>query len=71
MPERILTRLVEVELVMRVLDQRHRKPVRDEARDQLLDERRLAAAGPAGESEYAHRGLQCCPMTEVMNSRLA
>ena len=50
-------RLIEVELVMRVLDQRYRQAVPDEARDQLLDERRLATAGPAGESEYAHRCL--------------
>ena len=34
-----------------------RQSVRDEARNQLLDERRLAAARPAGESEDAHRCL--------------
>src|SRR4029453_11308407 len=55
MPERILARLIEIELVMRVLDQRDRQAARDEAWNQLLDKRRLAAAGPAGESEYAHR----------------
>src|SRR6478609_7216745 len=54
MAVRILARLVDVEFVMRMLDQRDGKTERTEARNQLLDQRRLAAAGPAGESEYPH-----------------
>ena len=50
----ILARVVDVEGVVRVLDQRHAQPVLHEARDELLDERGLAAAGPAGEAEGLH-----------------
>ena len=51
--ERILPRLVEIELVVGVLDQRYGQALGTEAGDQLLDEGRLAAARPAGEAEYA------------------
>src|SRR6185295_20050840 len=51
---RVLARLVDVEFMMRVLDQRDGEAKRAEARDQLLDQRCLAAAGPAGESEHLH-----------------
>src|SRR5687767_15895919 len=42
---------------MRMLDQRHREAARGEKRNQPLDERRLAAAGPARKSEDLHAGL--------------
>jgi len=53
--ERVLAPLVDLETVMGVLDQRYPQPARDEARNHLLDQGGLAAAGPAGETEDAHR----------------
>ena len=53
---RVLARLVDVERVVRVLDQRHAQPALHEARDQLLDEGGLAAARPAGKTEDLHGG---------------
>jgi hypothetical protein len=50
----ILAGMVDVEGVVRVLDQRHAQPMAHEARDQLLDQRGLAAAGPAGKTEGFH-----------------
>ena len=50
----VLARLIHVEGVVGVLDEGDREPARDEERDQLLDQGRLSAAGPAGESEYLH-----------------
>ena len=52
--ERVLARLVEVEAVMRVLDRRHPAAARDQARQRLGDQRGLARAAPAGESDDAH-----------------
>ena len=40
----VLARLVDVERMVRVLDERHAQPGAGEARDELLDERGLAAA---------------------------
>src|SRR3954451_20872585 len=51
---RVLARLVDVERVVGVLDERHAQPSADEARDQLLDERGLAAARPTGKAEDLH-----------------
>src|SRR5262249_44896727 len=69
-PKRVLARLVEIEFVVRVLDQRHRQPSPGKPGNQLLDERRLAAARPARETEDSHRG-QSWRSTELMNSPLA
>src|SRR6185436_10596021 len=54
-PVGVLARRVDVEAVVRVLDQGDLEAARGEARDELLDERRLAAAGPAGKTEGLHR----------------
>src|SRR5712691_12713399 len=51
---RILARLVDVEAVMRVLDHRNPEAPLDEARNELLDQRGLAASRPSRESEYFH-----------------
>src|SRR5690606_29833238 len=48
-PVRVLARNVDVEVVVRVLDQRDAEAAPDEARDQLLDQRGLAASRPACE----------------------
>jgi hypothetical protein len=53
----ILARLVYVEGVVGVLDERHAQPGAGEPRDQLLDKRSLAASGPAGEAENLHAGI--------------
>ena len=50
----VLAGLVDVELVMRVLEGRHREPARDQARDHLGEERGLAGAAPAREADDAH-----------------
>src|SRR5438105_2989617 len=50
----ILAGLVDIEGMVRVLDERDPQPGAGEARDQLLDERGLAAARPAGEAEDFH-----------------
>src|SRR6266704_1160739 len=51
---RILARLVDVEAVMRVLDHRYPETAFDEARNELLDQRGLAASRPSGEAEDLH-----------------
>src|SRR5581483_9894273 len=50
---RVLARPVDVELVVRMLDERDHETARDQARHELLDQGRLAAARPAGEPEVA------------------
>ena len=50
-PIGILAWLVELGAVMRVLDERNRQPLLQEPRNDLLDQRGLAAAGPTGESK--------------------
>src|SRR5215213_5017361 len=57
----ILAGLVDIEAVMRVFDERHLDAVLREARNQLLDEGGLAAAGPAGEAEGFHAGCDATP----------
>src|SRR5947207_12696705 len=52
---RILPRLVDVEFMVRVLDQRHGDSLRDKPGHKTFDERCLAATGPAGESKDLHR----------------
>jgi hypothetical protein len=51
MTEAVLSGMVDLERVVRVLDQRYPQAFEDQARNQLLDQGRLAAAGPAGEAE--------------------
>src|SRR5215467_4180849 len=51
---RVLAGLVDVEAVVRVLDHGHAQAALHEARDELLDERGLAAPRPPGEAEYLH-----------------
>src|SRR6476646_3190606 len=50
----ILARHVDVEGMVRVLDQRNAQAALDEQWDQLFDERGLAAAGPARKTESSH-----------------
>ena len=57
MTERILARLIDLEVMVSVLYQRDDETSRNELRNDPFDERRLAAAGPPGESENAH---WCC-----------
>ena len=45
---------IHVELVVRMLDERHAHAFAHQDRDQLLDERRLAAAAEAGNSDDFH-----------------
>src|SRR4051812_569133 len=52
----ILARPIDVEAVVSVLDQRNTQAALYKPRNDLLDQRRLAAAGPAGETEDAHPG---------------
>src|SRR5947209_9416674 len=40
---------------MRVFQCRHRQPARDQCRNELDDERRLAGAAPAGKADDAHQ----------------
>src|SRR5712692_10430537 len=53
---RVLLGMVDVEAVVRVLDERHLQAALDEARDELLDQRGLAASRPSCKSEYFHAG---------------
>src|SRR5688572_32988796 len=53
--------MVDVEGVVRVLDQRHAQSVLHEARDQLLDKRGLAAPRPASEAEGLHTEIIFTP----------
>src|SRR5688572_5708492 len=50
----ILARMVDVERVVGMLDERYAQPALHESRDQLLDGRRFAAAGPSGKTEDLH-----------------
>ena len=50
----ILAGLVHVERVVRVLERRDREAARRDRRDELGDERGLAGAAPAGQSDDAH-----------------
>src|SRR6266852_5512186 len=50
----IPSRMIDLEAVVRVLDERHLQAALDEARDELLDQSRLAAFRPSRESEYFH-----------------
>ena len=54
MPPRILAGLVDIEVVMRVLDERNAHAASGELGDEPLDQRRLAAPRPAGEAEQTH-----------------
>ena len=54
MTMRILARLVDVELMVRVFYQRDHQSFGAQLRYEPLDERRLAAARPAGEPENLH-----------------
>ncbi|MPN27631.1 hypothetical protein SDC9_175065 [bioreactor metagenome] len=54
---RVLALVVDIEGVMGVLDQRHRQSARCQQADDLLDQRRLATAGPTGESDDFHSAL--------------
>src|SRR5438477_541350 len=51
---RVLAGLVDVELVMRVLDERHAKPFANRQRDDLLDERGLPAAAVSRDPDDLH-----------------
>src|SRR5262245_20776815 len=53
----VLARLVDLKAVVGVLDQRHPELAFDEERDQLLDQRGLAATRPAGETEDLHAAI--------------
>src|SRR5438094_776206 len=70
MPPRVLARLVDIEAVMRMLDERNGQAARREARHQPFNERRLAAAGPAGESEEAHVSEEPWPDPNARSRRL-
>jgi len=50
----VFARLVDVEVVVGVLHQRHAQTLVDQHRNDLLDEGGLAAAGEAGKAEDAH-----------------
>src|ERR1041385_2704401 len=63
MPVRVLSGLVDVERVVRVLDERDAQPALRQARDQGLDQRRFAAAGPSGEAEGLHTPIIFAPAT--------
>src|SRR5688572_28103382 len=65
----VFARMVDVEGVVRVLDQRNGQPVPDKARNQLLDQRGLAAAGPAGEAERFHTSTIFDPASASTTAR--
>ena len=54
MPMRILSRLIDIEFVMRVFNQRHLEPFHDQAGNELLDECGFAATGVAGDGDGFH-----------------
>jgi hypothetical protein len=54
MIERILARLIDVESVVCVLQCRDAAAARDQDREQLYEQRRLAAAAPAREADEPH-----------------
>src|SRR5262249_26412599 len=53
----MLAWLVDVEAVMGVLERRYLEPPRDDAGDDLSEERGLAGAAPASEADDAHAAL--------------
>ena len=55
---RILARIVDIEFVMGVLDQRDNQTTRFQQGDDLLDEGCLAAARPAGKADKFHENAQ-------------
>src|SRR4051812_33128081 len=65
----VLARLVDIEAVVGVLDERNLDPMLREARDQLLDERGFAAARPAGEAEGFHAGCDATPAASCRRRR--
>lgn len=52
MAKRILARMIDIEAVMRMFNERHTHAARREMRNDLLNERGLARARPAREAEY-------------------
>ncbi len=54
MPERVLARLVNIELMVRMLYEGNTQAHSAEARNQLLDQCRLASTGIPGEPEDPH-----------------
>jgi hypothetical protein len=59
MAPRVLAFVVDVEVVMRVLDDRDALAGQAQANDELLDERRLAGARVAAETDDMHRSSLC------------
>ena len=57
MTPRVLYGLIDIELPVRLLDQRHYERAGLETRNELFDQRRLPAAGSAGKAENAQRNL--------------
>src|SRR5687767_13087389 len=57
----VLARMVDVEGVVRMLDERYAQPALHKARDQLLDERRFAASGPPRKAEDLHASIIFAP----------
>src|SRR5664279_5309484 len=57
MNEGILAGLVEVKTVMGVLERRHAQTARQQARNELGDQRGFAGTAPAGEADDAHKVL--------------
>ncbi len=58
-PVRILARLVDVEGMVGVLDQRNLQPLRNKTGNEFLDQCGLATTGPAGETECLHCREAC------------
>src|SRR5437868_7659259 len=70
MTVRVLAGLVDVERVVRMLDERYAQSRAGEARDQFLDERCLAAARPAGEAEDLHASIIFAPAEASTTARM-
>ena len=51
---RVLAGLIDVEVVMRVLQRRDRTTARDQHREDLGEQRGLAAAAPPREADHSH-----------------
>ena len=67
----VLAGLVDVEAVMRVLDQRNLDPARDQPGDHPLDQRRLARPRPSGEAEDACRSAAHRPRPSVASATVS
>jgi hypothetical protein len=52
---RVFARMIDVERVVRMLNQRHARPFQRKMRNDLLNERRFTAAGPPCESKNSLR----------------